>query len=84
MPHVKHEGVSARLARAADGAALGHDLEHRLRVLALLAQHELADEAVEKVLQLVGVVGPVHDVALVLEVELGLGAELAAKVLGAV
>lgn len=84
MPHIQLERVSARLARGRDDAALGHHLEHRLGVLALLAEDELADESVKKVLELVRVVGAVDDVALVLEVELSLGAELAAKVLGAI
>ena len=44
----------------------------------------LLDEPVQNVLELVGVVGAVDDVALVLEVELRLGAQLAAEILGGV
>ena len=50
MPHVDHEGVPAGGAGRLDGALLLQDLEARLGVLALLAQHELLDEAVEHVL----------------------------------
>jgi hypothetical protein len=42
----------------------------------------LVDEGEEQVLQLCRVVGPVDDVAIVLVIELGLSAELAAKELG--
>ena len=50
VPHVDHEGVPAGGAGRLDGALLLQDLEARLGVLALLAQHELLDEAVEHVL----------------------------------
>lgn len=55
-----------------------------LGVLAFRAQHVLADETVQQVLQLAGVVRTVDDEALVLVVELRLSAEFAAEKLGRV
>ena len=57
-------------------------VQHLVRVVALLAEHELLDESLQKVLHLSAVVVPVHDVALVLDVPLRLGPELAPEVLG--
>lgn len=76
--------VAARLARLRDDLLLGGDEQVRLGVVALGAQDVLADEAVEQVLQLGRVVRAVDDEALVLVVELGLSAELAAEELGGV
>jgi len=80
VAHVHGEDVAAGLAAGADHVFL--HLDDSLRVLALGAEHKLLDEPVEHVLQLAGVVAPVDDVPLAFHVELGLGAELATKVLG--
>ena len=80
VPHVQGEDVAAGLARGPDHVFL--HLEHGLRVLALFTQHKLLDEPVQHVLHPPGVVAAVDNVALILHVELGLGAQLAAKVLG--
>ena len=53
----------------------------RLWILALLAEDKLADESVEQVLEAHRLVRPVDDVAVVLDVKLGLSAELTTKVL---
>lgn len=58
--------------------------EDSFRVFTLGAEDESLDEAVEKVLQLGRVVGAVDDVAVILGVKLGLGTQLAAKVLARV
>ena len=82
VPHVQLETMSTSLAAGNQDSLLVVRLDHGLRILAVLAQDELLDEAVEHVLQLGGVVRAVHDVAVVLEVELGLGPELAPEKLG--
>jgi hypothetical protein len=50
-----------------------------LGVLALLAEHKLADEAIEMILQLGGLMGAVDDPTVVRRVDIGLGTELEAK-----
>lgn len=56
--------------------------QHSLGIVAGGAEDVLLDETVENLLQLVGVVLSVDDVALVLHVEVGLCTELASEVLG--
>lgn len=51
-------------------------------VVTLGTQHKLPDEPVQHVLQLVGLVGPVDDEAVVLGIELSLSSQLTAKKLG--
>lgn len=65
-----------------NGALLGADNQIGLGIVAVGAEHVLANKAIEEVLQLGGVVTSIDDEALVLEIKLGLGAELAAKELG--
>lgn len=75
---------AASLAALADGALFGADDEVRLRVITAGTEHKLADEAIQQVLQLGGIMWPVHDEPVVLEVKLSLGAQLTSKVLGRV
>ena len=56
----------------------------RLWIVAGRTEDKLLDEAVEQVLKLEGVMWPVHDVPLILQVKLGLCPQLTAKVLGRV
>ena len=84
MTHVEGEAVAARLARSHDDLLLLVALQHRLWVVAVLAQDEFLDEAVQHVLEFGGLVGAVDDVAFVLKVKLGLGPELATKVLSCI
>lgn len=58
--------------------------EDGLRVLTLRAEDKSLDEAIEEVLEFGGVVGAVDDVAVILGVKLGLGAQFTAKVLARV
>lgn len=59
-----------------------HEISFGVR--ARWTQHELADEAVEELLQLVRLVRAVHDVSIGLRVHLRLRAELVAEVLARV
>jgi hypothetical protein len=52
-----------------------------LRVLALFAENELVDEAIEVILELGSIVGTVDDPAVVLGVNVGLGTKFETKVL---
>ena len=52
-----------------------------LRVLALLAEHELVDEAVKVILQLGAVMSTIDDPAVIRGVNVGLSTELETKVL---
>lgn len=74
--------MSASLAAGNQDSLLVVRLDNGLRILAVLAQDELLDEAIEHVLQLGGVVRAVHDVAVILEIKLGLCPELASEKLG--
>lgn len=71
--------LAASLAVEDDVAILAVD--DGLGVLAVLAQDKLVDEAIEMVLQLGGLVSAVDDPAVILRVDVGLGAKLEAKVL---
>lgn len=82
MIALEHAVMAASLAALRDGALLGADNQLRLRVVACRTEHVLPDETVEQVLQLGGVVRSIDDESLVLEVELRLCAQLAAKELG--
>ena len=55
-------------------------MDHRLRVLAVLAEDVLRDEAVEIVLKLARFMGAVDDPAVVLGIDIGLSTELEAKI----
>lgn len=55
-----------------------------LRIVALGTEDEAPDEAVEQLLQLLTVVGAVHNVAVVFGVELGLRSQLTPEVLARV
>lgn len=70
--------VTASLAVEDDVAIL--DVDNGLGVLAVLAKDELVDEAVEVVLQLGSLVGTVDNPAVVLGVDVGLGAKLETEV----
>ena len=65
MPHVHDVGVATGAAGGAHKVLL--DLDDCLRVIALLAEDELLDEAVKHVLELPLVVTTVDDVALSLK-----------------
>ena len=65
VPHVHDVGVATGAARGAHKVLL--DLDHRLGVLALLAEDELLDEAVQHVLELALVMASIDDVALSLK-----------------
>lgn len=71
--------LTTGLAVKEDAAILDVDLG--LRVLALLAEDELGDEAVQVVLELGGLVSAVDDPTVVAGVVVGLSAELEAEVL---
>lgn len=71
--------LTTSLAVKEDAAILDVDLG--LRVLALLAEDELGDEAVQVVLELGGLVSAVDDPTVVAGVVVGLSAELEAEVL---
>jgi hypothetical protein len=71
--------LTASLAVKRDVAVL--DLDIGLRVLALLAENELVDEAVKVVLELGGIMGTVDDPAVIGRVNVGLSAQLEAEVL---
>jgi hypothetical protein len=71
-------GVTTSLAVEDDIAIL--DVDNGFGVLAVLAENELVDEAVEVVLQLGSLVGTVDNPAVVLGVDVGLGAKFEAKV----
>ena len=60
----------------------GVDLEHGFGIVAVLAKDKFLDESVEHILQFGGVVRAVDDVAVVLEVKLGLRTQFTSKVLG--
>ena len=62
MPHVHDVGVATGAAGGAHKVLL--DLDDCLRVIALLAEDELLDEAVKHVLELPLVVTTIDDVAL--------------------
>ncbi|CAN8009683.1 unnamed protein product, partial [Ixodes pacificus] len=81
---VEGAAVAARPALGGDEPLALQHPEHRLGVVARGAQHVAADEAVQDVLQLGRLVGPVDDVAVVLGVQLRLGPQLATEVLGRV
>lgn len=70
--------LATRLAVEKNLAIL--DIDHSLRVLAFLAQHELVDETVQIILQLASLVGAIDDPAIILGVDVGLGAKLEAEV----
>lgn len=53
-------------------------------IVALGTQHKLADESVQHVLQLVRLVGPIDDEAVVFGVKLGLGTQLTTKKFGGI
>jgi hypothetical protein len=80
VPHVHGEDVAASLAAGADHVLL--HLNHGLGVLTLFTQDKLLDESIQHILKLARLVATIHDVPLVLHVRVGLGAQLAAKVLG--
>jgi hypothetical protein len=71
--------LTASLAVECDVTVLDVDL--RLRVLALLAENELGDEAIEVVLKLVGVVGAVDNPAVIVGACVGLSTKLETEVL---
>jgi hypothetical protein len=71
--------LAASLAVKRDVTIL--DVDIGFGVLALLAENELGDEAIEVVLQLASIVGAVDDPAVVIGVGVGLSPELEAKVL---
>jgi len=78
---VKLSVEAASLASLADDALLGLHDERGLGVVALRAQHELADEPVQQVLQFGRVVRAVHDEAVTLHVEARQRTQLTPKVL---
>jgi hypothetical protein len=71
--------LAAGFAVKGDVAVL--DVNVGLGVLALLAENEFGDEAVEVVLELARIVGAVDDPAVVVGAGVGLGSQLEAKVL---
>lgn len=79
MAKVDFSSLTASLAVKYDVAIL--DVDDSLRVLAVLAKNELADEAVEVVLKLARVVSTIDNPAIVLGVDVGLSAKLETKVL---
>lgn len=54
------------------------------RIVTLRTQHKLSDESIQHVLQLIRLVRSIDNVAVVLSVELSLGAQLTAKILGGI
>ena len=73
--------VTTGLATGCQVLAFIVDLDDGLRIVTVLTQDELLDEAIQHVLQLVCIVRSIDNVALIFDIELGLSAELAAKVL---
>ena len=67
VAHVHDVGVAAGAARGPDQVLL--DLDDSLRVLALLAEDKLLDEAVQHVLELALVMATIDDVSLSLKLE---------------
>lgn len=55
--------------------------EYSLGIFTLRAKNKTFDESVQKILKLSCVVGAIDDVAVILGVKLGLGTQLASKVL---
>lgn len=76
--------ITAGLATLRDGQLLRVDHQLGLGIIAGRAENVLSNEPVKEILQFGGVVRTVYNESFVFEIELGLCAELAAKVLGRV
>ena len=81
MAHIQLKMVTTGLATGCQVLAFIVHLDDGLRIVTVLTQDELLDEAIQHVLQLGCIVRSIDNVALVFDIELGLSAELAAKVL---
>ncbi len=71
---------STSLATLVDGTLLGADQQIRFRIFTTRTQDEFPNEAVQEILQLVGFVRTINDETIIFKIELGLGAEFAAKI----
>ncbi len=78
MFRIDRAGIATCLALRMNDR-LAHS-QRGLRILAIRTEHEFLDEPVEDVLQLAGIVFAIHDIALVLQIELRLRAELTTEV----
>lgn len=66
MVHLQRAVETACLAALRDGPFLAGHLEVRFRVVTLRAQDKLANESVQQILQLIGIVRAIDDEAFVL------------------
>lgn len=73
---------TACFASLRNGVLLGRDKQFSFGIIAFWTQHELANETVEKVLQLGGIVRTIDDESFILVIELSLSAQFASKIFG--